>query len=173
MQWIFIKIDMFTIVMFCIISPGTRPYDSSVINYTSVGVATSAAVRGHQLHQLRHCTCNRLSGTLEFSDVSLGYHRHDSAHCFWTSLGGVSQFRISLGLEWSRIQDMQSEIVELEWSLGTRPYSGDLSGWNEFNGNGGGTGMRISTGQLPLYEGQRVFASVKVSLCVCEVMMEL
>ena len=176
MQWVFIKSDMFTFVMFYIISPGTRPYDSSVINYISVGVATSAAVRGLSLKpgSSYYATVRATDLVGHSSSLTSRLVTIDTTPPTVSGLRleGVSQFRTSLDLEWNRIQDMQSGIVELEWSLGTRPYSGDLSGWNEFNGNGG-TGMRIPTGQLPLYEGQRVFASVKVSLCVCEVMVEL
>ena len=168
---------MLIFVMFYdIVSPGTRPYDSSVINYTSVGVAKSAAVRGLSLQP-----GTSYYATLHATDM-VGHSSSLTSHLVTIDttpptvsglhLEGVSQFRTSFDLEWNRIQDMQSGIVELEWSLGTRPYSGDLSGWNEFNGNGG-TGMRMPTGQLPLYEGQRVFASVKVSLCMCEMMVEL
>ena len=60
------------------------------------------------------------------------------------------------------MQDRQSGISDLEWGLGTRPGSSDVSGWNRFTWNEG-TGLRLSTQGLPLYGGQLVFASIKVS----------
>jgi len=119
---------------------GTRPYDSSVVNYTSVGVATTATVRGLSLQPgstyyatLRATDLVGHSSTLTSRSVII-----DTTPPTVSGLRveGVSLYSTDLSLEWNEIRDWESGTVELEWSLGTRSYSGDLSGWNEFNGNG-------------------------------------
>lgn len=158
------------LLMFYIgICPGTRPYDTSVVDYTSVGVANSALVGGLSLQSgstyyasLLARDAVGLSSILVSRTITI-----DTSPPVVTGvrLEYVDQFQTRLRLEWDLIRDTESGIGDLEWGLGTRPFSSDVSGWNRFTWNEG-TDLSLPVQGLPLYEGQLLFVSVKVSYLV-------
>ena len=77
-------------------------------------------------------------------------------------LTGITQFQSGLELAWNGIVDEESGISGVEWGLGTRPGSSDIAGWTSLSLDLN-TGVEIDTTQLDLYEGQIIFASLKVS----------
>ena len=87
-----------------------------------------------------------------------------------TSLPEVGQIWISntthysdgLELVWDPVEDLESEIIGMEWSLGSRPGSSDTYGWSSANLTDALTG--ISVKGVEFSDGQLVFASLKVSL---------
>ena len=77
-------------------------------------------------------------------------------------ISNTTNYSYGLELEWDPVEDLQSNIIRLEWSLGSRPGSSDISGWNSVNLSEAITGILI-TG-MEFYDGQLTFASLKVSL---------
>lgn len=129
-------------------------------------MATSALVRGLSLQSggtytasLRAVDVAGLSSVLVSRTITIDT---SPPVVIGVRLEHPDQFQTHLSLEWDLMQDRQSGISDLEWGLGTRPGSSDVSGWNRFTWNEG-TGLRLSTQGLPLYGGQLVFASIKVS----------
>ncbi len=157
----------FTLWWVC--SVGLRPYDGSVLNYTSVGVATSVLVQGLPL-QSGSAYYASLLAVDSAGHTSLLTTRGVTIDTSPPIVSGVhvQMERASLSLEWDVLQDQQSGIQELEWGLGTRPGSSDVSGWNRFTWIGG-TSLQVSTEGLSLNDGQFLFASIKVSSC-CNVL---
>ena len=76
-------------------------------------------------------------------------------------LAGTTQFRSNFSLKWNIIRDDESEVTGLEWGLGTRPGSSDIVGWSEMSLQLDSE-MRIDGSGLDLYDGEIVFASLKV-----------
>ena len=76
-------------------------------------------------------------------------------------LTGITHFQSRLRLEWNQIIDDESGIGGVEWGLGTRPGSSDIAGWNQVSLDLN-TGVQLNTTTLNLYEGEIVFASLKV-----------
>ena len=136
------------------------------MNFTSVGVATYAVIRGLslQLGATYYATIQAVDFTGKLSHaVSRGMTIDFTA----PSIGGVqligtTKYQSGLALEWNAIKDVESDIISLEWGLGSQPGSSDIIGWTgtrlEYN-----TRITLNTTGLELYEGQLVFASLKVS----------
>ena len=64
-------------------------------------------------------------------------------------------------LEWDPVEDLQSDVIGMEWSLGSRPGSSDISGWNSVNISEAATGVTVRG--VEFHDGQLIFASLKVS----------
>lgn len=138
---------------------------ADTVNFTAVGVATSAAVVGLSLDTglVYYATVLATDFTGKSSYVvSLGVSIDTTAPIVeWVGLSGITQYQNRLQLEWTMVTDDESDIVSLEFALGTRPGSSDVSGWGEvdFYHN---TWIHLDTTDLSLYQGQVVFASLKV-----------
>ena len=65
-----------------------------------------------------------------------------------------------LELEWDPVEDIQSEIVGMEWSLGSRPGSSDIHGWTAVNLTDAVAGVLVN--DVRFTDGQLIFASLKV-----------
>lgn len=144
---------------------GTSPLSSDTANFTSVGVATYAAVRGVSLQP--GVTYYATVRATDFTGRS-GYAmsrgvRIDTSEPILKGvrIAGITSFQSSLQLEWNLVTDDESDVTSLEWSLGTRFGSSDITGWR-LAGMEQNTGLLINTTQLALYEGQTIFASLKV-----------
>lgn len=133
------------------------------MNFTSVGVATFAAVRGLSLQSgnTYYATIKAVDFTGQTSyAVSCGVTIDTTEPIVgWVGLQGVTQFQNGLELEWDPIVDEESDIVSVEWGLGTRPDSGDVTGWRQASLDYT-TGLGINS--TALYQGQVIFATVKV-----------
>ena len=73
---------------------------------------------------------------------------------------GTTDRTRSLALRWDLVRESESEVVTVEWGLGSRPGSSDLLGWGvarpeEISG---------TTSVVERQDGQLVFLSVKVGL---------
>lgn len=144
---------------------GTRARGADIANFTSVGISTFAAVRGLSLQ----------SGTTYYATVQASDFTGRSSYAVsrgitidttepiveWVELQGVAQFQNGLKLEWGLIMDEESDIISVEWGMGTRPGSADVSGWQQASLERN-TGLEINTTQLDLYQGQLIFATLKV-----------
>lgn len=144
---------------------GKNPLGSDVINFTSVGVATYAVARGLSLQSgLTYYVTVRatdFTGSSGYT-VSLGVRIDTTKPSVeWVGLMGITSFQTSLQLEWTGIADEESDVTGMEWSLGTRPGSSDVTGWREVDVELN-TGLTINTTQLNLYQGEIIFASLKV-----------
>ena len=149
------------------IPAGTRPEGIDVVNYTPVGVATFAAVRGLSLQpSLAYFATVRAE---DFTGKwSLAVSRPitidttpPSLQC--VELQGITEFQNRLRLEWSLPVDEESGIENMEWGLGSRPGSSDVMAWQEADFERG-TMVDIATSHLGLYPGQLVFATLKVDI---------
>lgn len=67
-----------------------------------------------------------------------------------------------LELEWDPVEDLQSEITEMEWSLGSRPGSSDIHGWSPVDVSQVFTGASVVGEEF--FDGQLIFASLKVGM---------
>ena len=145
---------------------GSTPLATDVIDFVSVGVATDTVARGLSL-QSGHTYYVTIRG-VEFTGQSSYSVSHPVT--IDTSAPLVNQIWISnttnysngLELEWDPVEDLQSDIVGMEWSLGSHPGSSDIIGWTSVNLSEAITGITV-TG-MEFYDGQLVFASLKVSL---------
>lgn len=144
---------------------GTSPFSTDTVNFTSVGVATYVAVRGLALQSgaTYYVTIQATDFTGRSSyAVSRGV-RIDTTEAYvegiW--LTATASFQTNVQLEWNLVTDDESDVTGLEWSLGTRPESSDITGWTSA-GMEQNTGLTLDTTQLNLYEGQIIFASLKV-----------
>lgn len=78
----------------------------------------------------------------------------------WVQLQRTSRFESGLQVEWSVVLDEESDIVSVEWGLGTRQGSSDVAGWEETSLER--REVEIATRELALYQGQLIFATLKV-----------
>ena len=145
---------------------GSAPLATDVIDFVFVGVSTDAVARGLSLQ-----SGHTYYVTVRAVDFT-GQRNHSISHpvTIDTSPPVVGQIWISntthysngLELEWDPVEDLESEIAGMEWSLGTRPGSSDISGWNSVNLSEAITGVAVRG--VELSDGQLVYASLKVSL---------
>ena len=132
-----------------------------------MGVASYVAVRGLSLQS--GATYYATVQATDFTGrTSYAVSRGVRIDITEPSVGGVwlianVSFQTSLQLEWNRVTDDESDVTSLEWSLGTRPGSSDITGWR-LAGMEQNTGLTVDTTQLNLYEGQIIFSSLKVLL---------
>lgn len=134
-----------------------------------MGVSTFAAIRGLSLQ----------SGTTYYATVQAIDFTGKSSYAVsrgitidttdprveWVGLRDTTQFQNGLRLEWDLILDAESDIVSMEWGLGSRPGSADVTGWEPASLEAN-TGLEIGTAELGLYQGQVIFATLKVTSIV-------
>ena len=144
---------------------GSAPLATDVIEFVSVGITTDTIARGLSL-QSGHTYYVTIRG-VDFTGQSNYSVSHPvtidtSAPVIgrvWIS--NTTDYSDGLELEWDPVEDLQSDIIGMEWSLGSRPGSSDISGWNSVNLSEAVTG--VSVRGVELHDGQLVFASIKVS----------
>ena len=152
--------------MYHLLLLGTKSFNTSLLNYISVGVTSSAIITGLSLQS--GSTYYAILQAVDYAGrMSYIVSRGITIDVTPPIIGGVrlvhiTQFQSELSVEWNVIHDGESGISSLEWSLGTRPSSSDIAGWNEFVW-GQDTRVTFNTQYLSLYEGQLLFASLKVS----------
>ena len=140
------------------------------MNFTSVGVSTSAAVVGLSLRA--GITYYATVLAVDFTGKSSYVVSHGvsidttSPIVEWVGLSGITQYQNGLQLEWNMVADDESDIVYVEYGLGTRPGSSDVTGWRETDLHHN-TGIQLDTTDLSLSQGQIVFSSLKVFLPCC------
>lgn len=137
-----------------------------------MGVATYAALRGLSLQSgsTYYATIQAVDFTGKSGYVVSRGVTIDATEpkLEWVELAGIAQFQTSLRLEWNPVRDDESDLVSLEWGLGTRLGSSDITGWREATLDQN-TGVELNTTGLQLYEGQVVFASLKVQIIIVNV----
>lgn len=145
---------------------GTSPLSDDIINFTPVGVATYAAIRGLTLQSgiTYYATIRAVDFTGQSSYVVSPGVSVDTTKPVLSGveLTGFTQFQNDLQVEWNLVTDDESDILSLEWGLGTRPGSSDVIGWSE-TGLDQNTGVQPDVVQLDLFDGQIIFASLKVN----------
>ncbi len=131
-----------------------------------MGVATSAVVRGLSLQSrvTYYATVKAVDFTGKSSSIVSRGVSIDTTDPIVEGvvLTGLTQFQTSLQLAWNGILDEESGISAVEWGLGTRAGSSDIAGWTPVSLDLN-TGIEIDTRKLNLYDGQTIFASLKVS----------
>ena len=144
---------------------GTAPLNTDVLDYTSVGVASYVVVRGLSLQSglTYYATIRATDFTGRHGYVVSSGVRIDTSEPIvgGIRLTDIASFQTNLQLEWNLVTDSESDITSLEWSLGTRLGSSDITGWRSA-GMEQNTGLVINTTQFNLYDGQILFASLKV-----------
>lgn len=137
-----------------------------------MGVATYAALRGLSLQSgsTYYATIQAVDFTGKSGYVVSRGVTIDATEpkLEWVELAGITQFQTSLRLEWNPVRDDESDLVSLEWGLGTRLGASDITGWREATLDQN-TGVELNTTGLQLYEGQVVFASLKVQIIIVNV----
>lgn len=144
---------------------GSAPQATDVVEFVSVGITTDTVVRGLSL-QSGHTYYVTVRG-VDFT----GQSNYSVSHPITidTSAPVIGQIWISsttdyldgLKLEWDPVEDLQSDVTGIEWSLGSHPGSSDISGWNSANISETVTGVSVEG--VELRDGQLVFASIKVN----------
>ena len=144
---------------------GSTPLATDVLQFVSVGVATDTVATGLSL-QSGHTYYVTVRG-VDFT----GQHNYSVSHPvtidtsppligqIW--IANTTDYASGLKLEWDPVEDLQSGIAGMEWSLGSRPGSSDISGWNSVDVSDAVGGVSVKG--MELYDGQLVFASLKVS----------
>ena len=131
-----------------------------------MGVATYAVARGLSLQSgvTYYATVKAVDFTGRSSEVvSRGFSVDVTAPVVeGVTLSDLGDFESSLKLSWLGVTDEESGIAGMEWGLGTRLGSSDIAGWNRVDLDLN-TGIQLDTTSLGLYDGQIVFASLKVS----------
>lgn len=144
---------------------GTTAGGVDIVNFTSVGVTTFAVVRGLSLQSgvTYYATVKATDFTgMSSYAVSQGVSVDTTEPVVGgVELQGTTQFQNGLELIWDQILDEESDIVGVEWSLGTRPGSGDITGWRQASLEDT-TRLRVNSTGLGLYQGQVIFATLKV-----------
>ena len=147
---------------------GSAPLATDVIDFVSVGVAVDTVATGLSLQ-----SGHTYYVTIRATDFT-GQSNYSVSHpvTIDTSVPVIGNIWISnttdysdgLELEWDPVEDLQSDVIGMEWSLGSRPGSSDISGWNSVNVSEAAGG--VSVRGIQFYDGQLIFASIKVSTCI-------
>ena len=144
---------------------GSAPLATDVVDFVSVGIAMDTVATGLSL-QSGHTYYVTVRG-IDFT----GQSNYSVSHPvtidttapiigkIWIS--NTTDYLDGLELEWDPVEDLQSDVIGIEWSLGSRPGSSDISGWNSVNVSEAASG--VSVRGMELQDGQLVFASIKVS----------
>ena len=143
---------------------GSAPLGTDVVDYVFIGVATDAVARGLSLQ-----SGHTYYVTIRAVDFT-GQWNYSASHpvTIDTSAPVVGQMWITntnnysngLELEWNPVEDLESDITGMEWSLGSHPGSSDIYGWSAVNLSEALTGVLVKG--VELSDGQLVFASLKV-----------
>ena len=72
----------------------------------------------------------------------------------------TTNYSSGLELEWDPVEDIDSGVIGMEWSLGSRPGSSDIHGWTAVNLTEAVTGVSVKG--VEFRDGQLIFASLKV-----------
>ena len=147
---------------------GSAPLAIDVIDFVSVGVAVDTVATGLSLQ-----SGHTYYVTIRATDFT-GQSNYSVSHPvtidtsapvignIWIS--NTTDYSDGLELEWDPVEDLQSDLIGMEWSLGSRPGSSDISGWNSVNVSEAAGG--VSVRGIQFYDGQLIFASIKVSTCI-------
>lgn len=142
---------------------GSAPLATDVVDFVSVGVATDTVAMGLSL-QSGHTYYVTVRAT-DFTGQSNYSVSHPVTIDTSTPIIGkiwisnTTDYSDGLELEWDPVEDLQSDVIGLEWSLGSRPGSSDISGWNSVNLS---EATGVSVRGVEFHDGQLVFASIKV-----------
>lgn len=135
------------------------------VNFTSVGVATYAVARSLCLQSgtTYYATIQAVSFVGRVNSITSEAVTIDSTPPIARGLEllGTTQFQNQMTFKWNVIGDEESDVVDLEWGLGTRPGSSDIVEWTRARLDEN-TGVAVNTLGLGLYDGQLVYGSLKV-----------
>ena len=144
---------------------GSSPLATDVVDFVSVGVATDTVVTGLSLQSGHsyYVTVRAIDFTGQSNySVSHPVTIDTSAPIIgkiW--IFNTTDYLDGIKLEWDPVEDLQSDVIGMEWSLGSRPGSSDISGWNSVNISEAATGVTVRG--VEFHDGQLIFASLKVS----------
>ena len=143
---------------------GTAPGARDVVDFTNVGVATYAVARGLTLQSgtTYYATIRAWDFTGQSSyAVSLGVTIDTTPPILnrvWVEMSDLQSS--SLEMKWDPLEELESEIVSMEWGLGSSPGSSDLIEWTIASLES------ISGAELIDFshqDGQFIFLSLRVS----------